>query len=276
MSRLAAADTAALADRARAIRVSVVRAVARAKASHVGSALSCVDLLTTLYFHTLRIDPASPRAPWRDRFILSKAHGGIALYATLVERGFMPRERLDGFYVDGGTLAGHADAAGVPGIEFSAGSLGHGLSVAIGMALHARRTGEVWRTFTLLSDGECDEGSTWEAALLAGHLGLDGLVAIVDANGQQGMGPTERVVDLEPLADKWRAFRWAVREIDGHDLAAIAAAFDAAPFTPGRPSAIVARTVKGKGVSFMEDDVLWHYRAPAGDELSRALAELER
>jgi transketolase len=271
-----AAERDALAVRARRIRLAAVQAVARAKASHIGSALSCVDLLTVLYFRTLNVDPARPDAPERDRFVMSKAHAGIALYATLAERGFMPRDRLAEFYVDGGTLAGHADASGVPGMDFSAGSLGHGLAVATGMALHARRTGQVWRTAVLLSDGECDEGSTWEAALLAGHLGLDRLIAIVDANGQQGMGRTRDVVDLEPLTDKWRAFRWGVREVDGHDLDAIAATLGAVPFEPGRPSAIVARTVKGKGVSFMENDVLWHYRAPAGDELARAIAELER
>lgn len=274
MSGLTAVERDDLRERARRIRVEVVRAVARAKASHVGSALSCVDLLVGLYFRTLRVDPRRPEAPERDRFIMSKAHAGIALYATLVERGFMPRERLAEFYVDGGTLAGHADATGVPGMDFSAGSLGHGLAVATGMALHGRRTDQPWRTITLLSDGECDEGSTWEAALLAGHLGLDRLAAIVDANGLQGMGRTRQIVDLEPLPEKWTAFGWSVREIDGHDLDTIAATLDALPFEPGRPSAIVARTVKGKGVSFMEGDVLWHYRAPAGDELARALAEL--
>jgi len=269
-----AGTAAELGERARRVRLEVVRAVARAKASHVGSALSCVDLLVELYFGWLRVDPARPEEPERDRFIMSKAHAGIALYATLAERGFLARDRLADFYVDGGTLAGHADATGVPGMDYSAGSLGHGLAVATGMALHARRTGRRWRVAALLSDGECDEGSTWEAALLAGHLGLDALVAIVDANGQQGMGHTRDIVDLEPLPEKWRAFGWAVREIDGHDHDAIARTLGSIPFEKGRPNAIVARTVKGKGVSFMEDDVLWHYRAPAGDELARALAEL--
>lgn len=271
---LGAAEIADLRERARRVRVAVVRSVAAAQSSHVGSALSSVDLLVGLYFRALRVHPDRPAAPDRDRFIMSKGHGGIALYATLVERGFMPAARLEGFYRDGGDLAGHADATGVPGMDFSAGSLGHGLAVAVGMALRAQRTGRTWRTVALLSDGECDEGSTWEAALLAGHLGLDGLVTIVDANGQQGMGRTRDIVDLEPLPDKWRAFGWSVREIDGNDVAAIAATLDALPFEGGRPNAVVARTVKGKGVSFMEDDVLWHYRAPAGEELARALAEL--
>lgn len=263
-----------LRDHARRVRVAVIRAVSAAKSSHVGSAFSSVDLLVALYFRALRVDPARPADPERDRFIMSKAHAGIALYATLAERGFLPRERLAEYYRDGGSLAGHADATGVAGMDFSAGSLGHGLAVATGMALRAQRTGRSWRTVALLSDGECDEGSTWEAALLAGHLRLDGLLAIVDANGQQGMGRTRDIVDLEPLPDKWRAFGWSVREIDGHDMAAIVEILDALPFERGRPSVVIARTVKGKGVSFMEDEVLWHYRTPAGDELARALAEL--
>ncbi|MGH2379083.1 MAG: transketolase [Candidatus Limnocylindria bacterium] len=271
---LNAGGVSRLRDQARRVRVAVVRAVAAAKSSHVGSALSSVDLLVALYFHALRVDPARPADPARDRFIMSKAHAGIALYATLAERGFLPPERLAEYYRDGGSLAGHADATGVPGMDFSAGSLGHGPAVAVGMALRAQRTAQAWRTVTLLSDGECDEGSTWEAALLAGHLGLDGLAAIVDANGQQGMGRTRDVVDLEPLPEKWQAFGWSVREIDGHDMAAIVATLDALPFEPGRPSMVIARTVKGKGVSFMEDQVLWHYRTPAGEELAQALAEL--
>lgn len=270
----AAADVAELSERARRIRIGIVRAVAAAGSSHVGSALSCVELLAALYFGWLRVDPARPADPLRDRFVMSKAHAGIALYATLVERGFLPPERLAGYYVDGGTLAGHADANGVPGMDFSAGSLGHGLAVATGMALRSARAGQGWRTAVLLSDGECDEGSTWEAALLAAHLRLDRLVAVVDANGQQGMGPTREIVELEPLVDKWRAFGWSVREVDGHDLAVLVDTLRDVPFAVGRPSVVVARTVKGKGVSFMEDQVLWHYRSPAGEELARALAEL--
>lgn len=252
----------------------MLRAIAAAKSSHIGSAFSCVDLLTALYFNVMRIDPALPNDPGRDRFILSKAHAGIGLYATLAERGFFPVEMLREYYVDGGRLAGHADSHGVAGVELSAGALGHGLAVSIGMALHAKRAGHSWRVYCLLSDGECDEGSNWEAALLAAHLGLDNLIVIIDANRFQGMGPTEEVVGLEPLAEKLRAFNFAVVEIDGHDMEAIVDALRGTPVQPNRPSAIIARTVKGKGVSFMEDTLLWHYRSPAGEELERALREL--
>ena len=264
----------ALREVARSIRLATLRAVSAANSSHIGSAFSCVELLTALYFRTLKVDPRHPDEPERDRFVMSKAHAGIALYATLAERGFFPKSWLNEYYVDGGRLAGHADAYGVPGVEVSAGSLGHGLAISIGMALRAQRTSQKWRVFALLSDGECDEGSTWEAALLAGHLHLDALTAIVDCNGLQGMGRTRDVVDLEPLADKWRSFGWAAREIKGHDWDDILQAFATLPLEPGRPTAIIARTTKGKGVSFMEDAVLWHYRSPAGDELERAAAEL--
>jgi transketolase len=263
-----------LQETARSIRLAILRAVAAAKSSHIGSAFSCVELLAALYFRTLKVDPSRAGDPERDRFVMSKAHAGIALYATLAERGFFPKSWLNEYYIDGGRLAGHADAHGVPGIEVSAGSLGHGLAISVGMALRAQRTSANWRVFALLSDGECDEGSTWEAALLASHLRLDTLTAIVDCNGLQGMGRTRDVVDLEPLADKWRSFGWATREINGHDWSDILHTFAVLPLEPGHPTAIIARTTKGKGVSFMEDAVLWHYRSPAGDELERALAEL--
>lgn len=272
--RLRDTERAELELRARRIRLHVLRAVAAAKSSHIGSAYSCIDLLVALYFKLLRIDPERPEDPSRDRFVLSKAHAGIALYATLAERGFFPIEMLREYYVDGGRLAGHADAHGVAGVELSAGALGHGLAVSVGMALHAKRLGLPWRVYCLLSDGECDEGSNWEAALLAAHLGLDQLTVVIDANRFQGMGPTEEIVRLEPLGDKLRAFNFAAVEIDGHDLDAIVATLADTPLQPGRPTAVVARTVKGKGVSFMEDTVLWHYRSPAGEELERALREL--
>lgn len=268
-------DRADLRERARHVRVAVLQAVAAAKSSHVGSAFSCVDLLIALYFCVLKVDPQRPGDPDRDRFVMSKAHAGIALYATLAERGFFPEALLRGYYVDGGRLAGHADSYGAPGVEVSAGSLGHGLAISVGMALRAERAGWSWRVFAMLSDGECDEGSTWEAALLAGHLGLDRLTTIVDYNGLQGMGRTRDVVNLEPIADKWRSFGWAVREIDGHDWDQILSALTKLPAEAGRPTVIIAHTIKGKGVSFMENEVLWHYRSPAGDELRRALAELE-
>lgn len=257
---------------ARTVRVDILNAVARAKSSHVGSAFSCVDLLVVLYGAYLRCSPDRVRAADRDRFVMSKAHAGIALYATLARFGFFPTDWLETYYVDGGRLAGHSDAHGVPGIELSAGSLGHGLAVSVGMALRARRTGQEWRTVVLLGDGECDEGSVWEAALLGAHHRLANLIAIVDVNGQQGLGYTGDVVSIEDLGAKWRAFGWAVQEIDGHDVDEIRRALE--DDAQSKPRVIVARTVKGKGVSFMEDALLWHYRTPAGDELARALEEL--
>lgn len=248
--------------------------VHRARASHVGTCLSIADILAVLYTGVLRIDPAHPDAPDRDRFVLSKGHGGAALYAVLAERGFFPAAWLDAYCADGGRLAGHATHHGVPGVEVSTGSLGHGLPLACGMALSARRTGRSTRVVALLSDGECDEGATWEAALFAPHHRLDNLLAIVDYNKIQSFGRVADVLDLEPLAAKWRAFRWEVREVDGHDHDALRAAFADLPAAPGRPTMVIAHTVKGKGVRFMEDDLAWHYRSPTDAELAAALAEL--
>jgi transketolase len=248
--------------------------VARAKASHIAGSLSMADVLSALYESVLRFDPKNPDWPGRDRFILSKGHACAALYAALAFKGFFPEDWLDGFFQDDGRLAGHATSSGVPGIEFSTGSLGHGLPVAAGMALADKRSRTGRRVFALLSDGECDEGSVWEAALFAGHHGLDNLVAIVDYNKIQSLGRVEEVLNLHPLADKWRAFGWSVREIDGHDMAQILSALKSLPLETGRPSCVIAHTVKGKGVSFMEDKLLWHYRSPSTDELSKALGEL--
>jgi transketolase len=266
------AEVAALARR---IRRQCVLMTSNANASHIGSNLSMVDLLATLYGRALRYDAASPTWPGRDRFILSKGHACVALYAALSEAGFFPADWLETFYQDGGRLAGHVTHKGVPGIEVSTGSLGHGLGLGAGMALAARRDGQPQRNFVLLSDGECNEGSVWEAALFAPQHRLDNLVAIIDYNKIQSLGRVEEVLDLAPLADKWRAFGWATRELDGHDLAALDEALAAVPFEQGKPSCIVAHTVKGKGVSFMEDKLKWHYSAAKGEELTQALAEIE-
>lgn len=255
--------------RAHALRMSHL-----ANASHLGTCLSMADIVAVLYHSRLRIDPQNPTADDRDRFILSKGHGAAILYAALAERGFFPVEWLDRYCQDGSPLGGHVTCAGVPGIEISTGSLGHGLPIGCGMALAAKRDGKDHRVYVLLSDGELDEGSNWEAILFAPHHALDNLVAIVDYNKIQALGATRDVLDLEPLAGKWRAFRWGVREIDGHDLQAVTRALDAVPFEPGLPSVIIAHTVKGKGVSFMEDRLKWHYRAPDAEELKKALAEL--
>jgi len=257
------------------IRRHVVRMTSRAKSSHVASSLSMTDLLAVLYGGILRVNSAEPLWPDRDRFILSKGHGAAAVYAVLAEKGFFPVEELDTFYQDGSALAGHITRSGVSGVEASTGSLGHGLGIACGMALAGQRDHRTYRVFALLSDGECDEGSTWEAILFASHHHLDNLVAIVDYNKIQSLASTEDTLALEPFGDKWRAFGWSVREINGHELTEIQGALETVPWQVGRPTCVIAHTVKGKGVSFMENSVLWHYRPPDNDELQRALTELE-
>ncbi|HVY62008.1 MAG TPA: transketolase [Planctomycetota bacterium] len=259
---------------ARAIRVDVVQMVARVKASHVGTCFSMADILGVLYTGVLRVDPARPDWPDRDRLVLSKGHGGAALYAALAETGFYPRDWLDTYCLDGSKLAGHICHKGVPGVEVSTGSLGHGMPIACGFALAQKRDARPARTFLILSDGECDEGSTWEGALFAPHHKLDNLVAIVDYNKIQSFGSVKEVLDLEPFGAKWRAFGWAVREVDGHDPDAVRAALTEVPLEPGRPTAIIAHTVKGKGVSYMENQLAWHYKSPDPEQLARALAEL--
>lgn len=263
-----------LEELARRIRLHSLRMVHRAGSSHIGGCFSAAEILAVLYGRVLRVEPSRPHWPRRDRFILSKGHAAAALYAVLAERGFFPLEWLDTFYGDGSPLVGHATHTGVPGVEASTGSLGHGLPIACGMALVARRQGDNYRVFALLSDGECDEGSTWEGALFAGHHALDNLTAIVDYNRIQSLGSVQEVMDLEPLAEKWRAFGWAVVEVDGHDVRALTEALDCLPLERGQPTCIIAHTVKGKGVSFMENRLLWHYRAPSGEEYRAALREL--
>ena len=258
---------------ARRIRVHAVRMVHHADASHIGTCLSIADLLAVLYHSVLRVDPQQPKWPDRDRFVLSKGHAAAAIYSVLAERGFFPTTLLDHYCDDGTCLAGHASHH-MPGVDFSTGSLGHGLSLGCGVALAAKRDGRPFRAFVQLSDGECDEGSTWEAVLFAPHHHLDNLIALVDYNKIQSFGTVKDVLDLEPLADKWRAFGWAVREIDGHDHAQIHAALHAVPFEANRPSVVIAHTVKGKGVSYMENMLAWHYKSPSAEQLAQALAEL--
>jgi transketolase len=259
---------------ARRIRTHALRMTSVGGGSHIGAIFSCADILAVLYGGVLNVDPAAPEWPARDRFVLSKGHAGAGLYAALAERGFFPIERLLTHYQDGSDLCGHVSHK-LPGVDVSTGSLGHGLALAAGMAYAAKLKAAPHRVFCLLSDGECDEGSTWEAALFAAHHGLSNLVAIVDYNRIQGIARVSDVIELEPFADKWSAFGWGVREADGHDHAALHAALSAAPFTAGKPSCLIAHTTKGKGVSFMEDSVLWHYRIPRGGEFDAALAELE-
>jgi transketolase len=246
----------------------------RGKSSHVGSVFSMAELLAVLYGRVLRIKPEQPDWPERDRFILSKGHACAGLYAVLAMRGFFPVAWLDDFCSNGSCLAGHVTHAGIPGVEVSTGALGHGLAIGCGMALIGKRDACDFRVFVLLSDGECDEGSTWEAALFAPHHRLDNLIAIVDYNKIQSLGTVKEVLDLEPLADKWKAFGWAVHEIDGHNLDQIENTLRNVPVEVQKPSCIIAHTVKGKGIDFMENKLLWHYRAPDDEELHLALAQL--
>lgn len=269
-------STAELQEKSRILRRAIFTMAHRARSGHLGSAFSIVDILTILYFHRLAIDPAHPQDPDRDRFILSKGHGCAALYVALAHRGFFPMELLITYLQDGSTLAGHPSSRMVPGVEASTGSLGHGLSMGVGMALAAKRDGKAYRTFVLISDGECDEGSTWEATLAASHWRLSSLTCIVDYNKIQSFGRVRDVMELEPFADKWRAFGWNVQEADGHDPAAMLGAIAAADKEKERPSVIIAHTVKGKGVSFMEDTVDWHYLSPTDAQRDQALQELSR
>jgi transketolase len=247
--------------------------VHQAKASHLGGALSMADLLAVLYDGVLRVRPEEPRWPERDRFILSKGHSCTALYATLALQGFFPVEELDTYSRDGSRLMAHISHR-VPGVEFSTGSLGHGLPFACGKALAAKRQGLSWRVWVMLSDGELDEGSNWEAILFAPQHRLDNLTVIVDYNQIQSLGRVSEVIELGPLADKFRAFRWSVREVDGHNHEAIRAALTTLPWEPGRPICLIAHTVKGKGVSFMEQKLAWHYKSPDASQLEQALKEL--
>jgi transketolase len=254
---------------ARTLRAHAVRMVYHARASHLGGCLSIADILACLYWDTLRIDHAERR----DRFILSKGHGAAILYAALAERGFFPVEELATYCALNSRLTGHV-TSGVPGVELSTGSLGHGLPVGCGMALANKRDRSPARTVVLASDGELDEGSNWEAILFAAHHELDNLLLIVDYNRIQSFGRVREVLDLDPLGDKFRAFRWAVREVDGHAMGQLADTLGNLPLEPGKPGVVIAHTQKGKGVSFMEGDLSWHYRSPTEEQLTRALEEL--
>ena len=256
------------------VRKKTLEMVHRARASHIGGALSMTDILSVLYLEHLTHFPEHPGNSERDRFILSKGHCCAALYATLALRGYFPVEELEHYGEDGSKLMTHVSHH-LPGVEFSTGSLGHGLPFGTGKALAAKRRGEAWRTFVLLSDGELNEGSNWEAILFAGHHRLDNLVAIIDCNGVQSLGSISEVLELEPLAEKFRAFGWHPVEVDGHDHDELKKAFDAVSDDSGKPTVLLARTVKGKGVDFMENDLLWHYRNPDDEQLAEALRQLE-
>ena len=256
------------------IRAHALRMVHSVNASHIGTSLSMADILSVLYSQILRVDPARPDCPERDRLVVSKGHGAAILYAALAERGFFPVEWLADYCKDGSKLMGHISYH-VPGVEVSAGSLGHGLPIGCGMALAAKREVRPHRVFVILSDGELDEGSNWEAILFAPHHQLDNLAVIVDYNKIQSFGTVKEILDLEPSRAKWEAFRWSAREIDGHDIVQLENALSGVPFEAGEPSVIIAHTVKGKGVSFMENQLAWHYKSPSKEQLEQALREVE-
>jgi transketolase len=257
LARNRTAGTDALQDRAEWIRLETIRLVEIARSGHYSSVFSCAELLAALYFSVLRLDPANPQWPDRDRFLLGKGHVAIGIYPCLAELGFFPTEWLDNYTRLGSPLGDHPDMTKVPGIDFSSGSIGHNLSVGIGMALAARLRGSDHLTWVMLGDGELNEGQIWEAAMSAAHYGLNNLIAIVDANGWGLDGPVETVMNIEPVAAKFRAFGWTVAEIDGHDMAQVEAALREAQDAK-QPHAVLARTRKGNGVSFMEETPFWH------------------
>lgn len=263
-----------LAETARHLRVEILKMLNTARSGHTGGSLSAIDVLTVLYFHTMRHDPSNPRWEERDRFVLSKGHAAPALYACLARAGYFSRDDLKTLRRLGSHLQGHPDMNKTPGVDVCTGSLGQGLSQGVGLALAARLSGRSSRTYVLLGDGELQEGQVWEAAMAAGHYGLDNLCAVVDLNGLQIDGEVARVMNVGPVGPKFLAFGWHVLEADGHDAGAIARALDEAQKTKGRPTLVIARTVKGKGVPFFEHKASYHGVPPSDDELVRALEHL--
>ncbi|MEM7542674.1 MAG: transketolase [Pseudomonadota bacterium] len=268
-------DIETLRDTAALIRSRIITTSHRSKTPHLASCLSCVDIMVALYFNIMRIDAGKPADPARDRFILSKGHGAPGLFQVLAERGFYPVSDLDTYGADGGIFAEHPPTPHhLPGIEAATGSLGHGLPMGLGMATAGRLKGLDFRVFVVLGDGECNEGSNWEAAMFAGARALDNVVVIVDYNKWQATGRSEEIMSLGPLVDKWHAFGWNACEADGHDMDGLVSILSEVPDGSGKPKAIIAHTIKGKGVSFMEDDNNWHYRIPNEEEVAAANREL--
>ena len=261
--------------RARILRMRIIETSHQSNTPHLGSCLSCVDILTTLYFSVLRIDPSKPRAAERDRFILSKGHGAPALFQVLAMKGFYPEKLLENYGEDGGIFAEHPPAPShLPGIEAATGSLGHGLPIALGMAMAARIQQQNYFVYAVLSDGECNEGSIWESAMLAAAQRVTNLCVIIDFNKWQATGRSREIMALDSLQEKWQAFGWNAHEIDGHHISSLLTTLKRFPADNNKPTAIIAHTVKGKGVSFMEDDNNWHYRIPSADEVLAARREL--
>jgi len=257
-----------------AIRRMVATMFESAGGGHYGGCLSEVDILAALYFRVLNIDPKRPKWADRDRFVLSKGHGGAGLYATLALAGFFPPDELLTFNKLGSPFGTHPDMNKIPGVDMSTGSLGLGLCAAVGMAIAGRVDKKPWRVFTLVGDGECHEGVIWEAAMAAGHYKLDNLVVIIDRNGLSMDGATEKVMSLEPLVAKWEAFGWAARTVNGHNMRELVDVLEAVPFVPSKPSLIVARTIKGKGISFIQDKREFHHASLSAEQIERARREL--
>jgi len=259
----------------RQLRQTILQVICRGGGGHIPACLSIADILAVLYHAILRVDAAAPESSDRDRFILSKGHAGVALYAVLAQRGFIDEQQLYTYGHAGTALGGHPDMHKLPGVEASTGALGHGLGFGLGMALAGEMDNKDYRVFVLLGDGECQEGSVWEAAMFAAQHRLDNLVAIVDYNKLQALDRLDTIVSLGPLADKWQAFGWEVRQVDGHDIPELLDTFGKVPFAPGKPSLVLAHTIKGKGISFMENVPIWHYRLPNEAEMKIACEELE-
>ncbi|CUH95301.1 putative transketolase N-terminal section [Propionispora sp. 2/2-37] len=265
--------TECLQAKAKQIRKDVVEIIYHAKAGHIGSSLSNTDIMTTLYYGVLNVDPRNPVLEDRDRFILSKGHAVESYYVILADKGFFPKEELKTFSQFGSRLIGHPNNK-VPGVEMNTGALGHGLSIAVGMALAAKKDRKSYRVFTLMGDGEQAEGSVWEAAMAAAHYQLDNLVAIIDRNKLQITGKTEAVMRLEPLEEKWKSFGWEVIPVDGHDIETLQQVLSATPAANNKPTLIMAYTIKGKGISFMENVPHWHHGVPTAEEYQQAMVEL--
>jgi len=265
-----------LGNKAKKLRREIIQMAFKGHGIHLSSCLSIADILVVLYWNILKIKPKNPDYPKRDRFILSKGHAASALYAILAQKGFFPKKILETYGQEGTLLGAHPEYKTLPGIELSTGSSGHGLSVGIGMALAAKLNSYPSRIFVLLSDGECDEGSVWEAALFAGHHCLDNLVVIVDYNKFQAFGKIKEVIDLEPFVNKWRSFGWVTKEIDGHNLKQLQKTFNSVPLLKNKPTAIIAHTIAGKGVSFIENKIEWHYFNLSDEQYKKAIKELNK
>ncbi len=263
-----------LKEKALEARKALVTIASKSMSPHIGSSLSHIDIITTLYSEILNINPETAEDPTRDRFILSKGHAALGYYIILAQHGFIPMEEVENYAQNDTRLAAHPVYASAPGIEATSGSLGHGLPMALGLSIAARRNGWKSKYFVLISDGECDEGSNWEAILLAGHLGLDNLTVIVDYNKIQSFGTVKEVLDLEPFADKWRACKWGVKEVNGHSFDELVPALSSLPIEKGKPNVVIAHTIKGKGVPYMENKLEWHYLNVKPEQLEETLKQI--